>query len=468
MASTTRSPQIRPPAPRVAQGTRSGTPTRRRRFDTPRRRPTVGGMGPPTLVGRTRELAELEDVVERSRRASGRSRSSAARPASARPGSSTALGRAGPAGTRGAGRRLPRPRPGRRAVRPGGRGPRRPRRAAGPRRGGRPCSVPRPTTSASALGGDGRTDELEGQTATLQAVHRVLDRPGAAPAGAAGRRRRPLGRPLDPRPDHLPGRDELVDPVGPRRHLPQRRPHRRRPAATVPGRARTAAPRRPTCGSAGWAGPTRPALLPPCSGTSRRPGVDRGHLPAVGGQSVLPRGAGRRRRRRARARCRRAAARRDGGPRRAARRRRSSSCASPPSAAAGSTHDRLAAVVPLDASALAEALREARAANVITADPVRSPLRVPPRPPARGGVRRRAAGRAAACTTRASPSSWPPTASRAAASKAWAELAHHWRAAGRRRRGAGRHHRGRQPRPRPGYALPEAHRYYELALELWD
>ncbi len=127
-------------------------------------------------------------------------------------------------------------------------------------------------------------------------------------------------------------------------------------------------------------------------------------------------------------------------------------------------HDRLAAVVPVDEAALGDALREARTANVITADATA------PRYEFRHALLHEAVyadvlpGERnlyhAAFAEQLAASSVRPGI------EGWAELAHHWRAAGRADEAlvatieAGM-------AAEAGYALPEAHRYYELALELW-
>ncbi len=128
-------------------------------------------------------------------------------------------------------------------------------------------------------------------------------------------------------------------------------------------------------------------------------------------------------------------------------------------------HDRLSAVVPLDASALDIALREARDANIITAAPatdryefrhalLHEAVYADVLPGERRTYHARYAELLAATPTRSGI-------------EPWAELAHHWRAAGDEGRAltamveAGL-------AAEAGYALPEAHRYYEAAVELWE
>ncbi|HWC67402.1 MAG TPA: AAA family ATPase [Acidimicrobiales bacterium] len=128
-------------------------------------------------------------------------------------------------------------------------------------------------------------------------------------------------------------------------------------------------------------------------------------------------------------------------------------------------HDRLAAVLPLDDTDLTAALREARDANLITAD-------------AESG---RYEFRHALLHEAVYADTLPGERSRYHAAYAelvsgrpgpreledWAQLAHHWRAAGRTDAAlvaaveAGL-------AAEAGYALPEADRYYDAALELWD
>jgi DNA-binding CsgD family transcriptional regulator/tetratricopeptide (TPR) repeat protein len=128
-------------------------------------------------------------------------------------------------------------------------------------------------------------------------------------------------------------------------------------------------------------------------------------------------------------------------------------------------HARLAAVLPLDDADLTAALREARDANLITADPESS----------------RYEFRHALLHEAVYADTLPGERSRYHAAYAellagrreprdledWAQLAHHWRAAGRTDAAlvaaveAGL-------AAEAGYALPEADRYYDAALELWD
>ena len=127
-------------------------------------------------------------------------------------------------------------------------------------------------------------------------------------------------------------------------------------------------------------------------------------------------------------------------------------------------HDRLAAVAGLDDAALADAIREAQAANVITVDPERRRYEfrhallheavyadVLPGERSRYHVRYAELIEAGTAPRRIDD---------------WAELAHHWRVAG-------------HPEPAlvatveaalaadASYAPPEAYQYYELALQLW-
>ena len=128
-------------------------------------------------------------------------------------------------------------------------------------------------------------------------------------------------------------------------------------------------------------------------------------------------------------------------------------------------HDRLSAVLPLDFAAMDAALREARDANIITTQPsadryefrhalLHEAVYADVLPGERRTYHTRYAELLAATPARSGI-------------EAWAELAHHWRAAGDPGRAltamieAGL-------AAEAGYALPEAHRYYEAAVELWD
>jgi len=128
-------------------------------------------------------------------------------------------------------------------------------------------------------------------------------------------------------------------------------------------------------------------------------------------------------------------------------------------------HDRLSEVLTLDASALDAALREARDANIITAEPstnryefrhalLHEAVYADVLPGERRTYHSRYAELLAASAARSGI-------------EPWAELAHHWRAAGDEGRAltamveAGL-------AAEAGYALPEAHRYYEAAVELWE
>ncbi len=132
-------------------------------------------------------------------------------------------------------------------------------------------------------------------------------------------------------------------------------------------------------------------------------------------------------------------------------------------------HDRLAAVVTLDEPTLAEALREARAANLITADPetrryafrhalLHEAVYAEVLP---GERRRYHTMYAEQLVTEWAASNADPGI------EGLAELAHHWRAAGRTEEALVATVDAAMA-AQAGYAMPEAHRFYELALELWD
>jgi DNA-binding CsgD family transcriptional regulator/tetratricopeptide (TPR) repeat protein len=129
------------------------------------------------------------------------------------------------------------------------------------------------------------------------------------------------------------------------------------------------------------------------------------------------------------------------------------------------SHERLAAVAPMDEDALARALREARDADIIQAhaDDQRYQFRHAllheavyddVLPGERAHYHARYAELLAATPTRGGI-------------EGWAELAHHWRAAGRTSEALVATIKAGMA-AEAGYALPEAARYYELALELWE
>jgi ATP/maltotriose-dependent transcriptional regulator MalT len=128
-------------------------------------------------------------------------------------------------------------------------------------------------------------------------------------------------------------------------------------------------------------------------------------------------------------------------------------------------HDRLSAVLTIDASALDNALREARDANIITTEPAEERyefrhalLHEAVYADVLPGERRTYHARYAELLA-ASPGR--------SGIEAWAELAHHWRAAGDEGQAlAAMVEAGLAAEA--GYALPEAHRYYEAAVELWE
>ena len=128
-------------------------------------------------------------------------------------------------------------------------------------------------------------------------------------------------------------------------------------------------------------------------------------------------------------------------------------------------HDRLAAVVPLDGAALADAIREARAANVLTAEPgsrryefrhalLHEAVYADVLPGERSLYHAKYAEHLT--TTRAQPGM-----------EGWADLSYHWRAAGRTEEALVAT-LDAAIAAEAGYALPEAYAFYELALELWD
>ncbi len=127
-------------------------------------------------------------------------------------------------------------------------------------------------------------------------------------------------------------------------------------------------------------------------------------------------------------------------------------------------HERLAAVVPLADAVLTEAVREARDANVITADPAteryefrHALLHEAVYAEVLPGERSRYhAAYAAQLATRPA----------GAGIEHWAELAHHWRGAGRSDAALVATVQAGMA-AEAGYALPEAYHYYNASLELW-
>ncbi len=133
------------------------------------------------------------------------------------------------------------------------------------------------------------------------------------------------------------------------------------------------------------------------------------------------------------------------------------------------THDRLAAVVALDEASLAEALREAQAANLVTVEQERrryefrhALLHEAVYRDVLPGERRRYHTRYAEQLT-----AERERAHGAAGIEDLAELAHHWRGADRRDEALAATLEAAAA-AEAAYATPEAHRYYELALQLWE
>jgi tetratricopeptide (TPR) repeat protein len=128
-------------------------------------------------------------------------------------------------------------------------------------------------------------------------------------------------------------------------------------------------------------------------------------------------------------------------------------------------HDRLAAIVPLDPTMLADALREARDANIITADPDLRHYEFCHALLHEAVYADVLAGERSLYHTEYAELLAAEPGRRGL--EAWAALSHHWRAAGRSREAlvatieAGM-------AAEAWYTTPEAHRYYELALELWS
>ena len=133
------------------------------------------------------------------------------------------------------------------------------------------------------------------------------------------------------------------------------------------------------------------------------------------------------------------------------------------------THDRLAAVVALDEPALAEALREAQAANLVTVEPERrryefrhALLHEAVYRDVLPGERRRYHTSYAEQLTAEREGARGPVGI-----DDLAELAHHWRGADRRDEALAATLEAAAA-AEAAYATPEAHRYYELALQLWE
>ena len=133
------------------------------------------------------------------------------------------------------------------------------------------------------------------------------------------------------------------------------------------------------------------------------------------------------------------------------------------------THDRLAAVVALDEPTLAEALREAQAANLVTVEPERRRYEFRHallheavyRDVLPGERRRYHTSYAEQLRTERNGARGP------VGIEDLAELAHHWRGAGRRDEALAATLEAAAA-AEAAYATPEAHRYYELALQLWE
>jgi DNA-binding CsgD family transcriptional regulator/tetratricopeptide (TPR) repeat protein len=131
-------------------------------------------------------------------------------------------------------------------------------------------------------------------------------------------------------------------------------------------------------------------------------------------------------------------------------------------------HDRLAAVVALDEPELDDALREAQAANLITVEPERRRYEFRHallqesvyREVLPGERQHYHAGYAQLVAAEREVATGP------ASIEDLAELAHHWRGAGRRHEALDATLQAAEAAA-AGYATPEAHRFYELALQLW-
>lgn len=133
------------------------------------------------------------------------------------------------------------------------------------------------------------------------------------------------------------------------------------------------------------------------------------------------------------------------------------------------THDRLAAVVALDEPDLAEALREAQAANLVTVEPERrryefrhALLHEAVYREVLPGERRRYHTSYAEQVAAEREGGRGP-----AGIEDLAELAHHWRGADRRDEALSAT-LAAAGAAEAAYATPEAHHYYELALQLWE
>jgi DNA-binding CsgD family transcriptional regulator/tetratricopeptide (TPR) repeat protein len=133
------------------------------------------------------------------------------------------------------------------------------------------------------------------------------------------------------------------------------------------------------------------------------------------------------------------------------------------------THDRLAAVVAVDEHDLAAALREAQAANLVTVEPERRRYEFRHallheavyRDVLPGERRRYHTSYAEQLTAERAGARGP------AGIEDLAELAHHWRGADRWDE-ALTATLAAAAAAEAAYAMPEAHRYYELALQLWE
>jgi DNA-binding CsgD family transcriptional regulator len=132
------------------------------------------------------------------------------------------------------------------------------------------------------------------------------------------------------------------------------------------------------------------------------------------------------------------------------------------------SHDRLAAVVALDEPALADAVREAQAANLVTVEPERrryefrhALLHEAVYREVLPGERRRYHSAYARQLVDERAAGQRPSL------EDLAELAHHWRGAGRPDEALAATLEAAAA-AEAAYATPEAHAYYELALQLWD
>jgi tetratricopeptide (TPR) repeat protein len=132
------------------------------------------------------------------------------------------------------------------------------------------------------------------------------------------------------------------------------------------------------------------------------------------------------------------------------------------------SHDRLAAVVALDEPDLADAVREAQAANLVTVEPDRrryefrhALLHEAVYREVLPGERRRYHSAYAQQLVDERVAGQRPSL------EDLAELAHHWRGAGRPDEALAATLEAAAA-AEAAYATPEAHGYYELALQLWD